>query len=49
MIADRSCVRTGTGKTCLIKALACHTKRNIVNIPLARIRTNQARFQHNST
>ncbi|CAM9678582.1 unnamed protein product, partial [Phaeothamnion confervicola] len=31
----------GTGKTSLIKALACHTKRHVVNIPLARIRTNQ--------
>lgn len=31
----------GTGKTSLIKALACHTKRNIISIPLARIKTNQ--------
>lgn len=31
----------GTGKTSLIKALAHHTKRSIVNVPLARIRTNQ--------
>jgi chaperone BCS1 len=31
----------GTGKTSLIKALAQYTKRNIVNVPLARITTNQ--------
>lgn len=31
----------GTGKTSLIKALACHTGRNVVNVPLARIKTNQ--------
>jgi len=31
----------GTGKTSLIKALAQHTGRNIVNIPLSRIKTNQ--------
>jgi len=31
----------GTGKTSLIKALAHHTKRSIVNVPLARIKTNQ--------
>ena len=31
----------GTGKTSLIKALACHTGRNVVNVPLSRIRTNQ--------
>jgi hypothetical protein len=31
----------GTGKTSLIKALAHYTGRNIVNIPLARIKTNQ--------
>lgn len=31
----------GTGKTSLIKALAHHTNRHIVNIPLARISTNQ--------
>lgn len=31
----------GTGKTSLIKALAHFTGRNIVNIPLARIKTNQ--------
>jgi hypothetical protein len=31
----------GTGKTSLIKALAQHTGRNIVNVPLARIVTNQ--------
>lgn len=31
----------GTGKTSLIKALAHATKRSIVNIPLARIKTNQ--------
>jgi len=31
----------GTGKTSLIKALAKHTSRHIVNVPLARISTNQ--------
>jgi len=31
----------GTGKTSLIKAMAQHTGRNIVNVPLARITTNQ--------
>jgi len=31
----------GTGKTSLIKALAAHTGRSIVNVPLARISTNQ--------
>merc|ERR1712032_407028 len=31
----------GTGKTSLIKALAQHTARSIVNVPLARISTNQ--------
>jgi len=31
----------GTGKTSLIKALAHHTKRSIVNVPLSRINTNQ--------
>ena len=31
----------GTGKTSLIKALAQHTRRSIVNVPLARITTNQ--------
>lgn len=30
----------GTGKTSLIKAIAQHTGRNIINIPLARISTN---------
>mmetsp|Transcript_14184 Transcript_14184/g.25034 ORF Transcript_14184/g.25034 Transcript_14184/m.25034 type:complete len:684 (-) Transcript_14184:87-2138(-) len=30
----------GTGKTSMIKALAHHTERNIVNVPLARIDTN---------
>jgi len=30
----------GTGKTSLIKAMANHTQRNIVNVPLARISTN---------
>jgi hypothetical protein len=33
----------GTGKTSLIKALAHYTGRNIVNIPLARIKTNQVK------
>lgn len=32
----------GTGKTSLIKALAQHTNRSIINIPLSRIKTNQA-------
>jgi chaperone BCS1 len=31
----------GTGKTSLIKALAKYTSRHIVNVPLARISTNQ--------
>ena len=31
----------GTGKTSLIKALAHYTNRNIVNVPLSRIKTNQ--------
>jgi len=31
----------GTGKTSLIKAMASHTKRNIVNISLSKIKTNQ--------
>ena len=31
----------GTGKTSFIKALAHHTNRHIVNVPLKRIRTNQ--------
>lgn len=31
----------GTGKTSLIKALAHYTKRHIVSIPLARVKTNQ--------
>merc|ERR1712125_2157 len=31
----------GTGKTSLIKAMAQHTARSIVNVPLARIATNQ--------
>ncbi|CAN0083822.1 unnamed protein product, partial [Ectocarpus sp. 8 AP-2014] len=31
----------GTGKTSMIKALACHTGRNVVNVPLGRIKTNQ--------
>jgi mitochondrial chaperone BCS1 len=30
----------GTGKTSLIKAVAQYTKRHIVNVPLARIKTN---------
>jgi hypothetical protein len=31
----------GTGKTSLIKAMASHTKRSIVNISLSKIKTNQ--------
>lgn len=31
----------GTGKTSLIKALAQYTKRHVVSIPLAKIKTNQ--------
>ncbi|EQC40290.1 hypothetical protein SDRG_02192 [Saprolegnia diclina VS20] len=31
----------GTGKTSLIKAIAQHTKRHIVNISLANVKTNQ--------
>jgi chaperone BCS1 len=31
----------GTGKTSFIKALANHTGRHIVSIPLARIDTNE--------
>eukprot|EP00798_Chlamydomonas_sp_ICE-L_P007965 gene7965-1181_t len=34
----------GTGKTSFIKALAHHTKRHIINIPLAKIKTNQELF-----
>jgi midasin (ATPase involved in ribosome maturation) len=37
----RSCCAAGTGKTSFIKALACHTGRSIINIPLSRIKTNQ--------
>lgn len=33
----------GTGKTSMIKAIACHTGRNIVSVPLTRIKTNQVR------
>lgn len=35
----------GTGKTSFIKALATHTGRSIVSIPLARVRTNQVRMR----
>ena len=35
------CIDPATGKTSLIKALAEHTGRNVVNIPLSRIKTNQ--------
>lgn len=35
------CVISGTGKTTFIKALATHTRRSIINIPLSRIKTNQ--------
>ncbi|CAN0252493.1 unnamed protein product, partial [Laminaria digitata] len=31
----------GTGKSSLIKALALHTERHVIDVPLARIRTNQ--------
>lgn len=31
----------GTGKTSLIKAMAKYTKRNVISIPLAKVRTNQ--------
>ena len=31
----------GTGKTSLIKALAHHTNRSIINTPLSRVKTNQ--------
>ncbi|KXZ51383.1 hypothetical protein GPECTOR_12g345 [Gonium pectorale] len=31
----------GTGKTSLIKALAQHTKRSIISVPLSKIATNQ--------
>ena len=31
----------GTGKTSLIKAIAHHTRRHIVSVPLSKIRTNQ--------
>ncbi len=31
----------GTGKTSLIKAMASHTKRSIINISLSKIKTNQ--------
>ena len=33
----------GTGKSSLIKALALHTERHIIDVPLARIKTNQVR------
>ena len=32
---------SGTGKTSFIKALAQHTKRSIISIPLTKIHTNQ--------
>ncbi|CAE7721034.1 unnamed protein product [Symbiodinium sp. CCMP2592] len=35
----------GTGKTSLIKVLAQHTERSIVNVPLARIKTNTELMQ----
>lgn len=35
----------GTGKTSFIKALATHTGRSIVSVPLARVRTNQGARQ----
>jgi len=35
----------GTGKTSLIKVLANHTGRSIVNVPLARIKTNTELMQ----
>ncbi|CAE7244709.1 unnamed protein product [Symbiodinium pilosum] len=35
----------GTGKTSLIKVLAQHTQRSIVNVPLARIKTNTELMQ----
>eukprot|EP00931_Biecheleriopsis_adriatica_P056594 TRINITY_DN33538_c0_g1_i1.p1 TRINITY_DN33538_c0_g1~~TRINITY_DN33538_c0_g1_i1.p1 ORF type:complete len:670 (-),score=132.54 TRINITY_DN33538_c0_g1_i1:203-2179(-) len=35
----------GTGKTSLIKVLAQHTGRSIVNVPLARIKTNTELMQ----
>ncbi|CAN0554950.1 unnamed protein product, partial [Ectocarpus sp. 8 AP-2014] len=31
----------GTGKTSLIKALACRTGRHIIQVPLGRIKTNE--------
>merc|ERR1719498_360778 len=31
----------GTGKTSLIKALAAYTERNVISVPLGRIKTNQ--------
>eukprot|EP00904_Undaria_pinnatifida_P012125 jgi/Undpi1/8042/HiC_scaffold_24.g10514.m1 len=31
----------GTGKSSLIKALALHTERHVIDVPLARIKTNQ--------
>ena len=30
----------GTGKTSLIKALAAHTGRHVINVPLGRVKTN---------
>lgn len=35
----------GTGKTSMIKVLAQHTDRSIVNVPLARMKTNTELMQ----
>ena len=37
----RSLAVAGTGKTSLIKAMASHTGRHVVSIPLPKIKTNQ--------
>lgn len=35
------CLFRPAGKTSLIKALAQHTKRSIISVPLSKISTNQ--------
>jgi hypothetical protein len=40
-VGRQLCCCAGTGKTTFLRALASHTKRSIINVPLSRIRTNQ--------